>query len=234
MKFWFAIMKSNVILVFDLDDTLYKEIDFLKSAFKEISNYLALKIEKSEEDVFSQMLDSYYAGLNVFDEVINNYDLSEVVDSIDLVNFYRNHKPNIVLPKGTRDLLDTFKNEVFKIVLITDGRSIQQRNKLNSLDLLNYFDDILISEEFGSEKPNINNFKYYENKYGSLFHYIYIGDNVKKDFISPNHLGWTSICLKDNGQNIHTQNLILKDKQKPTFFIENFSEISAIIYKIIK
>ena len=30
----------NLSLIFDLDDTLYKEVEFLKSGFKQIDNYL--------------------------------------------------------------------------------------------------------------------------------------------------------------------------------------------------
>ena len=33
-------MPKHKVVVFDLDDTLYKEIDFLKSAYREISDFL--------------------------------------------------------------------------------------------------------------------------------------------------------------------------------------------------
>jgi putative hydrolase of the HAD superfamily len=55
--------------------------------------------------------------------------------------------------------------------------------------------------------------------------YIYIADNVKKDFITPNKLGWTTICLFDKGQNIHKQNFNLENEYLPHFIINSFDEI---------
>ena len=59
--------------------------------------------------------------------------------------------------------------------------------------------------------------------------FYYIGDNVVKDFIAPNQLGWTTICLLDNGQNIHKQ-IPVEDEMKPQYEIENFDEL----YKFLK
>jgi putative hydrolase of the HAD superfamily len=56
--------------------------------------------------------------------------------------------------------------------------------------------------------------------------YIYIADNPKKDFITPNKLGWTSICLLDKGQNVHSQNFDLPKVFLPQFFINSFQEIT--------
>ena len=32
-----------------------------------------------------------------------------------------------------------------------------------------------------------------------------MGDNLKKDFLTPNRLGWQTVCLRDDGRNIHKQ-----------------------------
>ena len=40
------ILETNNVVVFDLDDTLYKEIDFLKSAFHDISEIIATNSRK--------------------------------------------------------------------------------------------------------------------------------------------------------------------------------------------
>ena len=86
---------------------------------------------------------------------------------------------------------------------MTDGYSVTQRNKIKALDIENIFDLIVISEEFGFEKPNPKNFEVFD-KFNTIEKY-YIGDNTSKDFIAPNTLGWTTICLLDNGKNIHMQ-----------------------------
>ena len=114
--------------------------------------------------------------------------------------------------------------------LLTDGRSMQQRNKINALGLNVYFNNIVVSEEFGSEKPCLDNYLHFmKDSTQNNSNYFYIGDNPEKDFYSANKLGWVSICLKDNGQNIHKQNFLLDKDFLPTHVIDNILEILPII-----
>ena len=45
-----------MILIFDLDDTLYKEREFVKSGFKAVSRYLHFKFNLNEKKIFLQLL----------------------------------------------------------------------------------------------------------------------------------------------------------------------------------
>ena len=138
--------------------------------------------------------------------------------------------PDIHLDEETKNILDTLMEREELIGLLTDGRSIQQRKKIESLGLNDYFKDIVISDEFGSEKPNIKNYSHFMDLRKEIdVKYFYVGDNPKKDFITANKLGWATICLKDNGQNIHYQNFSLEKDFLPTHVIENIVEILPII-----
>ena len=48
---------KNKIFIFDLDDTLYKEIDFLYSAYLEIAGWIELKF--SLKGIYVFMLEAY-------------------------------------------------------------------------------------------------------------------------------------------------------------------------------
>ena len=48
------------VVCFDLDDTLYKEIDFVESAYREIAETVG------HPEAVSLMLDWYHQGENVF------------------------------------------------------------------------------------------------------------------------------------------------------------------------
>src|SRR5690606_34560020 len=111
------------------------------------------------------------------------------------LKWYREHMPEIKLREGVIEFLEELKNHQVPLGLITDGRSISQRNKLKALKIEGFFDDIIISEEFGSEKPDPENYLYFVNKYGKRDYY-YIGDNTGKDFLIPARLGWNIICIK--------------------------------------
>ncbi|WP_166966371.1 HAD family hydrolase [Yeosuana marina] len=220
--------KTNTILIFDLDDTLYKEIDYLSSAYKEIASFISKKVTKSSEQLWQEMLASYHRGDNVFQDIIQKHQLTDVCIE-DFITRYRHHHPHIQLTSSTKQFLASVKEQVFKVGLITDGRSVQQRHKLKALGLLNYFDTVVISEEFGSEKPNKANFKYFEDTYGINLDYIYVGDNTAKDFIAPNTLGWQTFCLLDDGRNIHKQSFDLEPSKYPNHCIRDLSDIAHIL-----
>lgn len=212
-------MKTKTI-IFDLDDTLINEIEYLKSAFLEIAN----DVDDENKNLYQTMISWYQNKENVFQNLIKIYPKTSIEN---LKNSYRNHYPNFNSNSKNRELLIELKQNGYKLGLITDGFSITQCNKIKSLGIENLFDLIIISEEFGTEKPNENNFK--------VFHqfqtddYYYIGDNTKKDFITPNKLGWTSICLLDNGENIHKQNFDLELIYLPQIKVDNLEDIKKHI-----
>ena len=60
--------------------------------------------------------------------------------------------------------------------------------------------------------------------------YVYIGDNPKKDFVGANEVGWNTICLLDNGENVHKQEFdILEDRYLPDVRIKSLVELVEII-----
>lgn len=207
-----------LVVVFDLDDTLYKEIDFLKSAYREITDSIG------HQDAYDLLLNSYIAGENAFENVIEKYNLSFSIKQ--LLKIYRNHMPDIALNDDTISTLNELKNRGIQICLLTDGRSVTQRNKIKALGLYQWidYDNILISEEYEKAKPSIECYKYFIDRYlGSQF--IVVGDNTDKDFITPNSLGWTTICLLDDGSNIHKQDFSLDREFLPKYRINNINQI---------
>ncbi|OEK08590.1 hypothetical protein A8C32_03835 [Flavivirga aquatica] len=218
--------ETNKVVIFDLDDTLYNEVDFLKSAFKDISFKLSAQIHGDQTAIYNDMLDFYIARKNVFKLIIEKYHCPFSVDQ--LLNLYRTHKPELFLKPENTQVLDYLKKNKVSLGLLTDGRSIEQRNKIKAMKLDVYFSEIIISEEFGSEKPNIENYKYFEKTFKEG-KYFYIGDNLKKDFITPNKLGWTTVCLLNKGLNIHSQNFNIPFEYLPNHKINSLKEIMNII-----
>ena len=217
---------KNKVVIFDLDDTLYKEIDFLKSAYREIAFWLEVRFGLN--GIFERMLTDYLTGRNVFNILTRHPDI--MVTKEELLVIYQNHYPVISLTEEIEQTLIFFKKSGVPLGLITDGRSVSQRNKIHVLHLMHFIEerDMVISEEFGSEKPDIRNYKYFESRYPDC-KYIYVGDNVEKDFITPNRLGWTTVCLLDNGMNIHRQDFSLSQEYLPAFKIGSVAELMDFI-----
>lgn len=217
-------LDHSCFFIFDLDDTLYYEIDYLRSGYRAISDYLKPFIN---EDIYSDLFKRYSHNPkeNVFQWIIDKYP--SIITKDNLLQIYRNHLPNISLNKDSEKFLNTLKKYNVRMGVVTDGRSNTQRNKLQALGIIDYFLEIVISEEFGSEKPDIRNFQYFKDKYPNSKFYFF-GDNLKKDFISPLGLGWIVFCLLDKGDNIHNQEIKIEDHNQISF-IKSFDDIELII-----
>ena len=139
---------ASIAVIFDLDDTLYKEIDFLKSAFSSIANSISLEVSVDKNTILKKMVDLYNLNQNAFEGILRIYKSSFTIE--DLLVLYKSHKPNIQLSSEVIEVLDLLKKKKTPLGLLTDGRSVQQRNKIEALKLEEYFSEIIISEEFGS------------------------------------------------------------------------------------
>lgn len=164
------IMK-NKALVLDLDDTLYAEIDFLYSGYKQI----AMRLEPDNwKMLFNDLVKLYCNGDNAFQYIADKYK----VDLPTLLDWYRFHLPEIKLFPNVENILNHLKED-YKLAVITDGRSVTQRNKLKALNLEGILDYVVISEEIGSEKPSLKNFSCVQDEL-QCEKYIYLADNPKK------------------------------------------------------
>ena len=210
------------VICFDLDDTLYKEIDFVSSAYREIASWCG------HPEFSNQMMEWFHQGKNVFMEL--NHALGLSIEMADYLRVYRNHYPSIRLEEDVIQALDSISKEGVVLGLITDGRSISQRNKINALGLDKWFADsnIIISEEFGSEKTNKRNFVFFMDKYPSA-DYSYVGDNPRKDFLVPNQLGWRTIMLEDDGRNIHRSQLE-EIVSIPEFVSPSIKDLASVLH----
>ncbi len=214
---------SESYFIFDLDDTLYRERDFLKSAYYSICHEL---FPENALNLYNEMLGIHLSGGNAFNFLIEKYPAKKI--SLEkLVYLYRNHFPDISLREGVLEMIQALKSRESKFGIITDGRKITQRNKVEALGIGKLIDKLLISEEFGESKPApalYESFMKSENQK----QFYYIGDNIHKDFVTPKKLGWFCIGILDS-ENVHRQILSeVSNEYLPHIFIKSFTEIGII------
>ena len=214
-------VNQYTVIVFDLDDTLYNEMAYLRSAYKEIAKELS---PKNWQGLFARMYSLFRSKQDVFEFLISQYD----VQKVDLLQTYRAHQPSLYLFEGAMEIIQKIKEKHGKIGIITDGRTSTQTVKIKALGIYEIIDKIVISEEVGSEKPNKKNFQIIENTFPNCS-YLYMADNLRKDFISPNELGWKTLGLADNGLNMHYDgHLYFDENHKPQAFVSSFTEINVL------
>jgi len=222
------------VICFDLDDTLYKEIDFLKSGYKKVAEFVARQYGCDARAIYDQLLKWYYNGENAFACLNEEYGLGNPVN--EYLDIYRYHHPTITLSDETKDILSKLIEENVVLGIITDGREITQKQKVEALELGKWIplEMVMINEEKKYFKPNHWSYdkmmlKCYSQYPNNNLAFYYIGDNTEKDFIAPNELGWTSICLLDDGRNIHKQDYKVEKNKLPKKFISNITELIDII-----
>ena len=212
---------KKTCLVLDLDDTLYKEYDYQTSGLKYVEDQV---LSLYGVDLSGKLLELRDQGVDdIFLEVVKILKMPVSIKE-SLLIMYRYHKPDITLTLETKDFLKLVLNDFKHVVILTDGRSISQRLKLESLGLMKI--PVFISEEWNSIKPDSKRFASIMEEYSTCGQFCYIADNPSKDFISPNALNWVSACLKGDQKNIHSQNIDRINKEYlPNFFINNLSDI---------
>jgi putative hydrolase of the HAD superfamily len=187
------------VVVFDLDDTLYSEVNYVLSGYKFLSELIEKLYSKNTYNTFLEALKRNEA--DVFSYVIGEHELPETLKQ-HLILAYRYHVPTIQLHAGAITILEKLKSKDVPVYLITDGRGITQRLKITSLGIEAFFEKIFISEEVGVGKPEPDSFIAIKEVHPNQS-IVYVADNPKKDFISPNKLGWSSIGILNKATRVH-------------------------------
>lgn len=222
----------TMTIAFDLDDTLYKEKDFVESGRNAVAEAIAAAkgLDASTlRRVMAEGADAFDALLGFLaTKGISDYTIAGVLD------IYRSHKPDIRLDAEAEATLTELHRRGTDIALITDGRSVTQRNKIEALGLYRFFapDRIHISGETGADKHTPLAYMNVANSAVAPRRLVYVGDNPAKDFVNANLAGWTTVMLRDSrGVNVHSQNLDdVTGIYRPRIVIDRLTEILKLIH----
>lgn len=213
--------KKNAVYAFDLDDTLYKEMDFVASGYRAVAAVLATETGVPQKDIETMIMQRRPRG---FEFAIEATKSKHSVD--ELVEIYRSHRPNIIPETDALPTLEALKAAGAALVLITDGSTRHQRSKIKALGIEKFFDMILVSEETGGDKTTEIPWQMVETHFGALRRF-YIADNMAKDFHLPNLRGWHTIMLRDRRhRNVFPQQpLNHKPEYRPQTTIDRLGDL---------
>lgn len=181
-------------VIFDLDDTLYSEKDYVRSGYRSVAALLP-----EVEDAQGKLWKAFEEGRPAIDHVLEQAGLQDRKEQCLLA--YRTHQPEICLYDGVKELLASLRSRGIRIGIVTDGRPEGQRAKLKALGLYDLVDSVLITDELGGSqfrKPNDLAFRIMQGRfavpYGNM---MYVGDNPRKDFQAPRALGMQWIYFRN-------------------------------------
>lgn len=219
-------------VIFDLDDTLISENEYIISGYRHISILLSKKFGIEKDFILSLMLDLHQtSSKKVFNRLLEKLNIeSNEIFIWELVEEYRTHMPEIEFYADVHPCLEKLKERAIKTGIITDGYIFAQRNKLKVLNADKYFDYIILTEEIGREywKPHPKAFEKMREMLEVEFNeMIYVGDNPEKDFIIAKDYPLTCIRI-DRPMGLYSKSLYRKDF-KEKYRINHLNELINFI-----
>lgn len=216
-----------MIIIFDLDDTLYEEQQFVLSGFRAVANMASQEWQLDPQ----QSLNELTALLNtngrgkIFDTWLQHHGLYSKKKVQSCLSQYRGHMPDITLSPAAKDLLENLSQPLY---LVTDGNKRVQHNKIKALKIEDYFQKCYITHRYGIRhaKPSTHCFEIIKEREAcSWENMVYIGDNPAKDFINLNKLGMHTIRILTGAHKDKKADREHEAKHR----IEHLSELNKLI-----
>lgn len=221
------------LIIFDLDDTLYNEIEFVMSGFEAVSEYLFQEFGLDKKKTFKLMKNKFtrYGRGQVFNDILKEYNFKYNKKLINkLVSVYRSHTPSIKTYPKIKSFLVQLKSKRIKLALVTDTRWQVQRRKVEALELNDYFDYIVYTDKYNTTKLNPKIIKKIIKEFNVRpGEAMFIGDDPNFDFIATKKLGGHTIRIRQG----RLKKITLNKNHEADSEVDSISQLIIKINKLV-
>jgi putative hydrolase of the HAD superfamily len=191
---------TELCVVFDIDDTLYLERDYVRSGFQAVGKWAEDWL--GIHDFCGACWREFESGrrATIFDRALAAGGQEPSPELIScLVELYRSHAPSIELAPDASEAIEQIARNS-PIAVVSDGPVASQSRKADALGLRSIASPVVLTGIFGAQfrKPHTHAFAHVAERVPAR-RYVYIADNPAKDFAGPNELGWTTIRVRRPG-----------------------------------
>ena len=194
-------MENIRAVFFDLDDTLLdRKGTFLLYCDHMIRTFFPNSISQTESEIIKHFIveadkDGYELRSVFYQTIVEKYSLPFSAAELEQEWFCSFHR--FCVPMD--GLMETLKylGAKYKLGIITNGASLMQNKKIDSLGIRPFFDAIIISSEAGIKKPDEKIFRMAcealnaDNKSA-----VFVGDNYEKDVMGAKNAGMHPVWMK--------------------------------------
>lgn len=229
-------MKYNILL-FDIDNTLLDFEADEKQALKRLFNSLGIELNDELHQKYSTYNQSLWRKLerneitrdellatrfNVFFKKNFNRDVTDLSLNDQYINYLSDGHD--LMPHATELLQLLEQDSAIRLEIATNGVPQTQYKRLKDAKIINYFEQIFVSQEIGVNKPNVKFFNYIQNhlKNFDIHRVLMIGDSLTSDIQGGNNADLDTVWF--NPQHLENSSSI-----QPTYEIDNLLEIIKII-----
>jgi HAD superfamily hydrolase (TIGR01549 family) len=191
---------NNVILFIQNNYNTKKDNDEIKNLYENISKTLKYELSNTAS---SHNKSIYFKQLIEILKI--NYSTTKILNDLYWKVFFE----NMICFEGVKDFIEWNKKLGVKIGVLTDYETEYQIQKLQKLDLMDYIDIIVTSEEVGIEKPSSQMFQTILRKLSlTSEEVIMIGDDFNKDIKGAINMNILSYWFNNKMNNINLNNSI--------------------------
>jgi putative hydrolase of the HAD superfamily len=123
--------------IFDLDDTLYLESDYLFAAYRAIGEIAQARTGAPSDEAFGFLRDGFRAGgrKDLFDRLVLFFALPAdfIVEALEILRTHRLSEPLKMNPRARR-VIESELRAGRACFVLTNGNVRQQRNKIAQID----------------------------------------------------------------------------------------------------
>jgi len=186
------------VLVFDLDDTLYPELSYVHSGFRAVADFLAPLLSAPAEALAAGMIaeEAAHGRGQVFDNVLRQHGRWSKALVAACLRTYRQHRPQLQLYPDAERCLTRFAH--LPLYIVTDGHKEVQARKVAALALAPRVRHAYLTNRYGRHraKPDPHVFQLIcGRERAAPSQVIYVGDNVRKDFVGIKPLGFRTVRI---------------------------------------
>ncbi|MBD5116773.1 MAG: HAD hydrolase-like protein [Ruminococcaceae bacterium] len=218
-------------VIFDLDDTLYPQIEFDLGCLEEASRYISSLCGIHQSEIFCILTkiitEKGIEYRKIFDDLFIEIKFDGMCHIKEILKYYWSASPQISLFPNTDYILDCLKKK-YLLAMITDGYVNVQKYKINKLSLNNYFDNIYFTDSYGikNRKPSKYVFDIFlkETKL-SPKECVYIGNDPRKDFLPARSVGMHTIRIRQGS----FSEMTLNEEYEADYTIQNISQLINIL-----
>jgi putative hydrolase of the HAD superfamily len=187
-------------VLFDLDDTLYRERDFVDGGFAAVAGFLAPLTGGSAADLTARLIalhDAQGRG-RLFDAILEERGLAGDRDLVlACLLVYRTHHPTLEPFPGVVDALRTLRGAGVRTGLVSDGHAATQHRKLAALpELERELEAVVLTGDLGdayakpSPVPFLVACRLVATRPDEA---VYVANDSRKDFIGARAAGLRTI-----------------------------------------
>ena len=222
-----------MILVFDLDDTLYPEITYVHSGLRAVAEHLEKHQGLCAQESFAHMLHALeqHGRGQVFDQLLKSTNLFSKARVRQCLSIYRQHHPAIKLYQDALIFLQQWQHKV-PLYLVTDGNKHTQVAKISALKIDDFFKKMFITRRYGldKEKPSLYCFeKICRLERCGFDQLVYVGDNPAKDFVNLKKAGGLTVRML---KGMH-KDVVADQQHDADYHVHDFIELEQVLNAIV-